>query len=223
MQIIELPIESLTPYKRNARRHTDYQIDKICQSIQDYGFNDPIGVWGDENLIVEGHGRLMAAKKMGLTNVPCVRLDHLTEEQRKEYAVMHNHANDLSTWDWGKLQRDLEDFQFEKLGMDIPDFDKMGASQGDRTVEKVDVPIYFPVTVMENEVDYAHFKRLKEHFGVKKDIDFVRWHIHDLRQSMGEIPQDEEYEFEDDSDEESEEEDSDDEDYDQEKEGSEQE
>lgn len=177
METVTLPVESLKPYKLNARRHTDYQIDRICESIEEYGFNDPIGVWGEENLIVEGHGRLMAAKRLGMTEVPCIRLDHLTEEQRKEYSVNHNHTNDLSSWDWGKLKRDLDDIQLEKLHIEVPDLDKMGASQGDRAVEKITPPIIYPVTVMIEETDHLAFEQLKDRLGFKKDIDVVRYMV----------------------------------------------
>ena len=175
MQIVSIPISQLTPYKLNARRHTEYQIDKIRQSIENYGFNDPIGVWGDQNIVVEGHGRIMAAKKLGMTEVPCIRLDHMTEEQRREYAVNHNYLTDLSTFDWSKIVRDLEPEQLERLEIDVPVFDKMGASQGDRKEEKITPPVIFPVTIMENQADYEAFQSLKEELGFKKDVDLVRY------------------------------------------------
>lgn len=186
METIELPIKALTPYRMNARRHTEYQIDRICQSIEEYGFNDPIGVWGEENLIVEGHGRWLAAQRLGLETAPCIRLDHLTEEQRREYAVNHNHTNDLSSWDWGKLRKDLTELQFEKLEIEVPPLEKMGASQGDRAIEKMAPPIIYPVTVMENESDYLIFQSLKERLGFKKDVDLVRYAVQFTTQSMAE-------------------------------------
>ena len=79
LNIEYLPIEALRPYDRNARKHAKKDIDAIAASIQEFGFDDPIGIWGD-GLIVEGHGRLLAAKQLGMTSVPCIRLDHLTDE-----------------------------------------------------------------------------------------------------------------------------------------------
>ena len=79
-----LPIEQVIPYANNARRHGDSDTDAIMASIREFGFNDPIGVW--KNIIVEGHGRLIAAKRLGMETVPVIRLDHLTDEQRKAYA-----------------------------------------------------------------------------------------------------------------------------------------
>jgi ParB-like chromosome segregation protein Spo0J len=94
-------------------------------SIQKYGFNDPIGVWGDKNLIVEGHGRLAAAKKLHMTDVPVIRLDHLTEEQRKEYALIHNKTAELSEWDFDLLSEDVPTLDFSDFDIDwnLPELD----------------------------------------------------------------------------------------------------
>ena len=98
----ELKIEylnpnDLTPYENNTRKHNPDDIDGIKKSILDTGFNDPIGVWGENNLIVEGHGRQIAALELGLEKVPVIRLDHLSEEQRKEYAIRHNRSAEMSS------------------------------------------------------------------------------------------------------------------------------
>lgn len=98
LKVEYLPINSLKPYERNARRHEKKDVDAIAASIEYAGFNDPIGIWGDENLIVEGHGRLYAAQKLGMDTVPCIRLDHLDDEQRRAYALAHNRTAELSDW-----------------------------------------------------------------------------------------------------------------------------
>ena len=108
LRIEYLRPEDLTPYENNARAHTETDIAAICESIKDVGFSDPIGVWGPENIIVEGHGRLLAAKKLGLEKVPVIRLDHMTDEQRREYALTHNKTAELSAWDFTRLQEELE-------------------------------------------------------------------------------------------------------------------
>lgn len=118
LKIEYLPPESLTPYEGNARVHEEYDINAIKQSITDTGFNDPIGIWGENNLIVEGHGRRIAAMELGLNSVPCIRLDHMTEEQRKEYALVHNKTAELSRWDFGKLEEELA-----SLKIDMSDFE----------------------------------------------------------------------------------------------------
>ena len=90
MEIITLPIDELTPDPNNAKDHPRWQINQIKASIEQFGNLDPIGVWGDENLIVEGHGRLEALKELGYHEAECIRLDWLTEEERRAYALAHN-------------------------------------------------------------------------------------------------------------------------------------
>lgn len=94
-----LPIEQLTPYERNARAHGEDDISALMESIRIFGFRDPIGVWGPRNIIVEGHGRLMAAKRLGLPEVPVIRLDDMSDEERRAYALAHNRTAELSRWD----------------------------------------------------------------------------------------------------------------------------
>lgn len=90
MDIVLLKPEDLTPYEKNARHHEEKDLEAICESIRTFGFNDPIGIWSERNIVVEGHGRLLAAQKLGMLQVPCIRLDHLTDEQRRAYALAHN-------------------------------------------------------------------------------------------------------------------------------------
>ena len=99
LNIEYLPVNQLTPYENNARKHQQEDVGAIVESIKAFGFDDPIGVWGEKNLIVEGHGRLMAAKQLGMKTVPVIRLDHLTDEQRRAYALAHNRTAELSAWD----------------------------------------------------------------------------------------------------------------------------
>lgn len=118
LKIEYLPVKALKPYDKNTRKHQKLDVDNIARSIEKYGMNDAIGIWGEENIIVEGHGRLMACKKLGIKEVPCVRLDHLTDEQRREYAIAHNATAELSAWDLDILpdelaELDLSDFDFD--------------------------------------------------------------------------------------------------------------
>lgn len=115
LNIEYLPVNQLTPYERNARKHQAPDVDAIVASIQEFGFDDPIGVWGEKNLIVEGHGRLLAAKKLGMDTVPVIRLDHLTDEQRRAYALAHNRTAELSEWD--EVVKDLELADIKELDM----------------------------------------------------------------------------------------------------------
>ena len=120
LKFVYLPIDALTPYEKNARKHQHADIDVIKKSIEEFGMNDPIGIWGDKNIIVEGHGRLAALKELGWKEVPCIRLDHLTDEQRKAYALAHNRSAELSTWDFDLLDEELaalkNEFDLEGLG-----------------------------------------------------------------------------------------------------------
>lgn len=109
-----LPVGALKPYSRNNRKHSPKDVEKIAESIQNFGFNDPIGVWGADNIIVEGHGRLLAAKRLKMKNVPVIRLDHLTDEQRREYAIEHNRTAELSEWDFENLK-----LEADELGLDL--------------------------------------------------------------------------------------------------------
>ena len=111
LTVEEVPTESLIPYARNAKIHTNEQIDQICESIGEFGFNAPVAVWDgpDGPEIIEGHGRVMAAKKLGLDVVPVVRLDHLSDEQRRAYGIVHNKLTMNTGWDFAKLEEELED------------------------------------------------------------------------------------------------------------------
>ena len=136
-----LPVSKLKPYERNARKHKAKDVDAIVESIKYAGFNDPIGVWGPDNLIVEGHGRLLAAKKLGLKVVPCIRLDHLSEEQRRAYALAHNKTAELSDWDFGLLDAELEGIEDVDMSLFGFDFSFDTANEGDGATE-LDVDDY---------------------------------------------------------------------------------
>lgn len=123
LQIVYLSPHDLTPYEGNARKHTHTDVEQIAESIRVDGFNDPIGIWGDNNLIVEGHGRQLAAIELGLDKVPCIRLDHLTETQRRDYAIRHNRTAELSSWDDMKLEMEVAALELEGLdfsGLECP-------------------------------------------------------------------------------------------------------
>lgn len=124
LKIEYLPVEALKPYERNARKHRDLDVDAIVKSIEEFGFDDPIGIWSADNLIVEGHGRLLAAKKIGMKTVPCIRLDHLTDEQRRAYALAHNKTAENSEWDLDILPEELAsivDIDMTSFGFDLVD------------------------------------------------------------------------------------------------------
>lgn len=137
LQIVYLPPDGLTPYKGNTRKHTAKDIEQIKESIKADGFNDPIGIWGDENLIVEGHGRQIAAIEMGLEKVPCIRLDHMTETQRRDYAIRHNRTAEFSEWDFGKLEEEIAALAIEGIDLSGLEFEleESEEPQNDKSVE----------------------------------------------------------------------------------------
>jgi len=126
LKIEYVPVKDITPYTNNARKHEIEDVSAIANSIKEFGFDDPIGVWGDENIIVEGHGRLQAAKVLKLKEVPVIHLDHLTDEQRRAYALAHNKTAELSDWDFDMLDSEIDnildinmaDFGFELITED---------------------------------------------------------------------------------------------------------
>lgn len=107
-------IDTIKPYKNNAKIHPKKQIEQIKKSIQDFGMNDPIALWKDE--IVEGHGRLIACKELGMTEVPIIRLDHMTDEERKAYTLVHNKLTMSSGFDIDILNDELMDFETIDMG-----------------------------------------------------------------------------------------------------------
>lgn len=113
LEIVYLPPGDLKPSEQNARKHNPEDIEQIKESIRLNGFDDPVGIWGDENIIVEGHGRTIAALEMGLDEIPCIRLDHLTDDQRRDYMIRHNRTAELSSWDFGKLEEELAALEIE--------------------------------------------------------------------------------------------------------------
>ena len=160
-----LKIKDLKPYAKNAKKHPKKQIEKIANSIEAFGMNDPIGIWGKDNLIVEGHGRLEALKQLGYDEVPCIRLDHLTDEERRAYTLAHNKVAE-SDWDFDLVNEEIDDilsFDMEDFGFEFVDEEKNKRDTQNKVegilnlnkatfpgVGKYDIPQLAPV--YENEI-----------------------------------------------------------------------
>lgn len=124
LNIVEVPIVDLVPYAKNANVHSNTQIDQIANSISEFGFIDPVGIWENpqgELEIVEGHGRVLAAKRLGYKELPVIYLNVLTDEQRRAYTHVHNQLTRNSEFDQGLLLQEIEalDFDWESLGFDV--------------------------------------------------------------------------------------------------------
>ena len=153
LKIEYVNIDSIKPYKNNAKLHPAEQIEQIKKSIDLFGMDDPIGIWKDE--IVEGHGRLIACKELGMKEVPIIRLDHLTDEERKAYTLAHNKLTMNSDFDIDLLNDeleditsiDMEDFGFD-LDLDLPVLEK---EEHNKLTDKFIVP---PVSILDTRQGY---------------------------------------------------------------------
>jgi len=121
-------VDKLIPYAKNARTHSDEQVAQIAGSIKEFGFNNPVLV-DKHNSVIAGHGRLMAARKLGMDKVPVVELDHLTESQRKAYVLADNRIALNSGWDTSMLSLELQDLKddidLSLLGFDPDELDAL--------------------------------------------------------------------------------------------------
>ena len=164
MKIEQIKIEDLKPYERNARKHEAADVAAIVKSIEAFGFNDPVGVWGPQNVIVEGHGRVMAAKQLGMTEVPCIRLDNLTDEQRRAYALAHNKTAELSTWDAELLPLELEDLPTIDMAGFGFDLDKVaGDFLKSRETAKAEEDDFDPGAEVEKRAKLGDIWQLGDH------------------------------------------------------------
>ena len=146
MKIEMLKVKDLKPYKKNAKKHPKKQIERIANSIECFGMNDPIAIWKD-NVVISGHGRLEAMKQLGYAEVPCIRLDHLTDEERKAYTLAHNKVAE-SEWDYSILddeinsitEFDMGDFGFEFIDTEKNNTDKQKKIENKQNIGKANFP-----------------------------------------------------------------------------------
>ena len=177
-------IDRLVPYARNSRTHSDEQIAQIAASIREFGFTNPVLIDGDGGIIA-GHGRVLGARKLGLAEVPCIRLAHLTEAQRRAYVIADNQIALNSGWDDDLLATELsalvsEKFDTSLLGFDV-DMDELIAdlmapskfekSQPNnfREEEETDGESEnlrkYPMTVILDQAEFSAWEALKEKTG----------------------------------------------------------
>ena len=128
------PIDKLQPYERNARTHSPEQVAQLAASIQEFGFTAPILVDGDDGILA-GHGRLEAARELGLEQVPVVVLDHLSPEQKRAYVIADNKLALNAGWNMDLLQQEvmslnLADFDLDLLGFDEKELSRLLDPEG---------------------------------------------------------------------------------------------
>jgi DNA modification methylase len=127
-------VDELIPYSKNARLHSEAQVAQIAASIIEFGFTNPVLIDGEKGIIA-GHGRLMAAKKLGLKEVPVVVLDHLSETQKKAYSIADNKLAENAGWDEEILASELADLKDENFNLDLIGFE-------DQELEKIFANLY---------------------------------------------------------------------------------
>lgn len=135
-------VDSLREYPQNARTHDERQVQQIADSISEFGFTNPLLVDGEGGLVA-GHGRLMAAKLLGITEVPAITLKGLTDVQRRAYVIADNKLALNAGWDYDILQQELRglealDFDIELTGFSMDEFQLSGVDYGVLDGENVD-------------------------------------------------------------------------------------
>jgi len=176
-----LPVADLIPYARNSRTHSDAQVAKIAASIREFGFLNPIIVDGS-NGIVAGHGRVLAAQKLGLTTLPVIEASHLTEAQKRAYVIADNRLALDAGWDLDMLRVELTDlkgmdFDLSLTGFEIGEIGKLMLDPAGGLTDPDDVPEppAQPVTV-EGDVwllgAYFECAECRKHFSYAEGMPF---------------------------------------------------
>jgi len=138
LEVKYLSINDLVPYANNPRTHTDNQVTQVASSIKEFGFNNPILI-DERKGVIAGHGRLAAAKKLGLETVPTITLASLTEAQRKAYVIADNKLTENSRWDYDLLSIEIErlkelDFELSELGFSEVELEGICNSEPDMSI-----------------------------------------------------------------------------------------
>jgi ParB-like chromosome segregation protein Spo0J len=121
MQIVERKTEDLVPYARNSRTHSEEQVAQIAASIKEFGFTNPVLI-DESNGIIAGHGRLLAAQKLGIGELPCVVLEGLSETQRRAYVIVDNKLALNAGWDEEFLGVELQTLLEDDFDLDLIGF-----------------------------------------------------------------------------------------------------
>ena len=177
--------EDLKPYVNNVKVHTGEQVGQIKKSIEEFGFNDPIAIWKD-NEIIEGHGRLLAVMEMDdIKEVPVIRLDNLTDEQRKAYILVHNKLTMNTGFDdvllnleLDDIDIDMEQFGFVNIDEEIEEIAKEEEGE-EKFTEVLGEEHNYIVLYFDNEVDWLQLQSLidvdeKMNLSTRKDGEITK-------------------------------------------------
>jgi ParB-like chromosome segregation protein Spo0J len=147
-------VEALIPYAANSRTHSDAQVAQIAASIKEFGWTNPILIDGD-NTIIAGHGRLLAARKLGMKQVPAIRIGHLSKAQQRALVIADNQLAMNAGWDMDMLKAEIEGLKLEDFDVDLLGFsddelkdifskleDEIASLDSDKYTTKIAVPIY---------------------------------------------------------------------------------
>ena len=121
LQVEQWPVDRLIPFARNSRTHSDEQVAQVAASIAEFGFVNPILV-GPNGVIIAGHARLLAARKLKLTEAPVIVLAHLSEAQRRALVIADNRLAEGAGWDEAMLRVEIEDLKTEDFDLDLLGF-----------------------------------------------------------------------------------------------------
>lgn len=160
IQIVYKNVADLVPYEKNPRKIPDEAIDAVAESIQTFGFKNPILI-DKNNVIVAGHTRRLASLKLGLESVPCVVCDDLTPQEIKALRLADNKTNELAGWDFGELDlelADLDDMDMSRFGFDI------GESEKEKETSSVELNEQWQIIIdCESEFDMEEkYNKLQE-------------------------------------------------------------
>lgn len=141
LKVVLRPVSGLIPYARNSRTHSDAQVAQIAASIREFGFTNPVLIGADGGIIA-GHGRVMAARKLGMEDVPCIELGHLTPAQRRAYVIADNRLALNAGWDEDMLRLELGDLQADGVDLELLGFtgDELSALLADEGTEGLTDP-----------------------------------------------------------------------------------
>jgi len=148
-KIEQISPDKLIPYINNARTHSQHQVAQVAASIREFGFTNPVLIDKD-NGVIAGHGRIQAAQKLGLKEVPCIRLEHLTAAQKKAYIIADNKHALNAGWNEELLALELAElgdmgFDLELTGFELDEIDELlGEEDENPYTNKVTIPVYEP-------------------------------------------------------------------------------